>query len=96
MEHTTTNKHTIKRTAWSVLPAPLEVAGRLAFPDCKSPRSVPDDKWNELVLAYITWHHILYSDGLSLTLLRCCNRSSDHNQKYLNDIALRIAGRSEE
>ena len=52
-------RHDIRRTTWSVLPAALEKAGRLAFPECKSPKTVPDDQWNELITAYVTWHHTL-------------------------------------
>ena len=79
-----------KRTTWSVLPASLSEAGKLAFPDCKSPISVPDDKWDKLVVAYKTWLHILYTDGLALSL-SCKKFSPEKQQKYLNDIALNIA-----
>lgn len=80
----------IKRTTWSVLPAALSVAGKLAFPECKSPRTVPDDKWEKLVIAYKAWWHVMYSDGLCYSI----NRSTDEQQQYLNDIAQEIARQS--
>lgn len=78
----------IKRTTWSVLPWSLQEAGQLAFPNCKSPRSVPDDKWEKLVLSFKVWHHIFYSDKLAYSIL---NFSAERQQKYLNEMAMKIA-----
>lgn len=80
-------EHILRKTTWSVLPASLSEAGKLAFPECKSPRTVPDDKWQKLVIAFDTWHHILYSDGLAFDV----KRSAAQQQQYLNDIAQKIA-----
>jgi len=65
------------------VPATLAEAGKAAFPKCKSPRSVPDEKWEKLVIAHRTWHHILFSDGLG------CKH--DNYLKYLKEIAQKIA-----
>lgn len=80
----------LKRTTWSILPASLHEAGTLAFPNCKSPRTVPDDKWEKLAVAYKTWYHIFYSDGLSFSL-SCKDFPPERKQRYLNDIAVNIA-----
>jgi hypothetical protein len=77
----------IKRTTWSKLPVILAEAGQLAFPECKSPRTVPDSKWQKLCLAYQTWHHIFYSDGLNYTVPLERSRRA----KYLFEIAQKIA-----
>ena len=78
----------MKRTTWSVLPAALVEAGQLAFPNCKSPRTIPDDKWTKLVVAYKTWYHVLYSGDL---LYNAPLESSTKAQRYLNEIASKIA-----
>ena len=86
----TTDTFTIKRSTWSVLPKALHDAGTLAFPNCKSPRSVPDDKWEKLVTAYKTWHHIFCSDDFgSFVFFR--GVSIERQQQYLNDVAVSIA-----
>jgi hypothetical protein len=85
-----TDAFTVKRSTWSVLPVALHDAGRLAFPDCKSPRSIPDDKWKKLIIAYKTWHHIFCSDGLGY-FLSLKDFPMERQQQYLNDIALSIA-----
>jgi hypothetical protein len=84
----------ISRATWSGLPVALHKAGTLAFPTHQSPKSVSDDKWDKLVVAYKTWHHIFYSDGLPLFLPSKNfprEKLPEMLQHYLNDIVLRIA-----
>lgn len=79
-----------KRTVWNSLPYVLAEAGQKAFPNCKSPRSVPDDKWNKLLVAYETWHHVFFSDGLSY-LIPMHHRTAEQKQEYFMQIAEKIA-----
>jgi hypothetical protein len=84
----------IRKKTWSDLPRKFHEAVRLAFPTYDSPRSIPNDKWEKLVVAYKTWHHIFYSDGLPFYLSPKDfprEKLPEILQHYLNDIALRIA-----
>lgn len=82
------------RTTWNALPAGLLEAAKFAFPNRRSPKSIPDEKWAQLMVAYGTWHYIFFSDKLIFRLLSDCSSekmTDDKMTQYLIDIALRIA-----
>lgn len=78
------------RTTWSALPPGLMGAVKLAFPNRRSPKSIPDEKWDQIVVGYETWHYIFFSDRLFYRLPPD-DQSHDKMQQYLIDIVLRIA-----
>lgn len=80
----------VPRTTWSALPAGLLEVAKLAFPNRRSPKSIPDEKWEQIVVAFETWHYVFFSDHLFYRLPPD-DQSHDKMQHYLTDIVSRIA-----
>ena len=59
----------------------------VAFPECKSPSSIPERKWEKCVTAYETWRIILFSDKLAYRLDMPMEKLEGYLQDAIDAIA---------